>query len=156
MGFIGVVALVASAAGTVMQAKAQNQAAKAEAARLKFNARVKENEAKNKRRALLEEQHIRRGQARRDLESTRAKLMGQGTTMSGSSLTVLLQATEDMAADIAAVSTEREAGIRALSNSAAADRMSAKNARKAGKLSVASTLVGGVGKGASMGFQLGR
>lgn len=154
MGILGAIAVASAVGGAVVKAKAEKDLAKAEIARLKFNAAIADKEARQKRRALLEEQHIRKENARRTIETQRVALAGQGTTLSGSSLTVLLQSAEDMALDIEAISKERETIVQKLANKASIFRTEAKQTRDAGRLSVATTLLGGASKAFTLGSSL--
>lgn len=131
--------------GAIKQAKAQKEQAKAEAARLRLNAAIAEREAAAMRRAQLEEQHIRKSQARRIVEGARARIAKSGVRVEGTPLLVLSQITEDMAADIETISRERTKAVERRLNQARLGIIQAGDVAQAGRLTSQATLLGGAG-----------
>ena len=156
MGLVGALTTISIGTqlfGAAKKAKAEKNAAKAEGARLRLNAEIAEQEAKALRRSQLEEQHIRKEHARREVSSARAKIAKSGFAAGKSSLLVLTQLTEDMAKDIETVSRERDVSVRRKQDEARIGRISAKDVESAGKITSQTTLLAGAGGAASTGAQ---
>lgn len=141
----GLIGLGLSLWGASSSASAQKKAAKAEAKRLRLNAAIALREASAMRRAQLEEQHIRKSQARRALEGARVRLAKSGVMAQGTPLLVLAQAAEDMAMDIETISRERMEAIKRRVDQARLGIIQAGDVKEAGKLTSQATLIGGAG-----------
>jgi len=123
---------------------AARRQAKGQEAMAKYNAEVMAREAAEKRKASLEEQKTRRERMRQTLKTRRALYAKAGVLMEGSPMETQLQAAEYMAEDIAELSRSMEVQARRFESQAALDVYRGRAARAAGRLGVATSLVGGV------------
>jgi hypothetical protein len=151
MGFgtaLGIGGAALSIFGSSKKAKAEKRAAEAEAARLRLNAEIAEEEAKAAERAQLEEQHIRKQHARKTISTARVKFAKSGFTQGKGSLMVLTQLAEDMARDIETVSLERTKQIKRIRDRARLGIIAAGDVEEAGKITSQTSLIQGFGSAA--------
>ncbi len=139
--------------GSFLQAKGVRDAAKAEAALYQYNAALDRREAQQRRTASLDEQGIRREQLQKELKRRRAVVAKRGIQLRGSPLLAQLETAQVMAADIANLAFGRELEARGLEQQATINEFSAGAARQAGRLGVATALVGGVSDISRLGIQ---
>ena len=126
-----------------MGAMNASAAAKSQSAMAKYNAEVKEQEAKTKREAGGIRANQIRERTRKMLSSQRASYAKAGVTTAGSPLTVMMETAEvgEMDALMTAYNAETGAG-RSLSE-ATVQREIGKSAKRAGRMGVGSSLLGG-------------
>ena len=141
------------AAGTAMQMSGAHQAAKSEAALYKYNAALDRREAQQRRTASLDEQRIRRDQMRRTLKRQRVGVAKAGIQMRGSPFEAQLATVEAMSSDIAMLAYGRELEATGLEARAGIGRYRAGAARQAGRIGVATALVGGISDISKLGIR---
>lgn len=132
------------AAGVVLKAVAAKREAKTAEAIAKFNAAAKVRKAERAREVGAEEQLRLRTEMRRTLSRNRVATAVAGVQPIGSPFEAQLEVIRDFSGDIS--ETGRNAQIAALGFETEADlfREQGKEARRAGKLAVASAIIGGV------------
>lgn len=143
-GVLLAVGLGAQAVGTTISARAAKQQAESDAIMHEYNAMVDEREAAAVRRASLDEQLIRRKEAKRLGKKQRALYAKAGVRIEGSPMEVMLESAIAQAEDIALLAREKDLGAKRLMSRAGLSRFKAKAAKRAGKLDVMSELFKGI------------
>ena len=150
---MGVMGMVMMGVGYAAQAQGAAQAAQDETVRLKYNAALDRQEAQQRRTASLDEQRIRRDQMRKTLKRQRAQIAKSKVQLGGSALLVQLESVEVMASDIANLAYGRELEAGGLEARARISDYGIKTTRRAGRIAVATALIGGVSSMSKMGIQ---
>ena len=141
---LAAVAVGATVYGTYTQIRGAKKAAKSEAALYRYNAALDRREAQQRRTASLDEQNIRREQARQALKRQRAKIAKSRIQLSGSALIAQLESAKIMAADIATLAYGRELEAESLEERAKHTGRRATAALESGQLAAQTALVGGL------------
>jgi hypothetical protein len=144
MAFLPMVAMGLSAAGTVVSAIGQNNAGKAEQQAANYNARVAEmNAAAEQDRAGVEADDYRRQQSRKLASSIAARGASGVAIGSGTPLMVSEDVVREIELGASRIGHEGATKANAYRNQATLDRVSGKNARKAGRIAAGATLLSG-------------
>jgi uncharacterized sporulation protein YeaH/YhbH (DUF444 family) len=139
--------------GTAYQVRAARQAAKTQEAMYEYNAKVRQQEAAQIRRASLEEQHIRRDDMRRLLAKRRALYAKGGVTMAGSPMEAQLDVVSEFTEDISRMSLAYDIEAKRQLSGAGLETYKAKAAKRAGRLAVGTALFGGLSDIATLGLR---
>jgi hypothetical protein len=142
---LGQSAMAMMAGGSVIQAYGAREAAKAEAAIYKYNAEVAMREAHQQNVISLEEQRMGRETMRQTLAKQRARYAKAAVQMAGTPFQVQLKAVSDMAADLAMLGYGRQISAQQLRSRAVTEAFKKESARKAGRIGVFTSLLGGAG-----------
>ena len=145
-------AAVATAAGTVFEAMAVKGQAESEEAINEYNAAAARQKAGATRTAAAEEKAVLRERMRDALARNESLVASSGFQMAGTPLQNQMNVINDYAHDIGTLGYQRETEAKQLMNQARLFEYQAESARKAGKLGLGATLVGGVGRMAQIGI----
>jgi len=143
---------IASALAGGASAMGAYQAGKSQEALYKYNAKVKEREEAQIRRASMEEQLIRRTEAKRLLATRETLYAKAGVMMEGSPMEAQLQVAGDMAEDIARLTWQYDIAAQRAKSEATIERYKAKAAKRAMVIDVTTSLLGGGANIAMLGM----
>jgi len=144
----------ATLAGMGMQAGAAYGQGKTRAAIAKYNAAAARRKAERAREVGAEEQLRLRKELRRTLSRNRVAAAAAGVQMVGSPLEAQLMVIRDYASDISEAGRNAEIEARQLQTEAILSEAQAKEARRAGRLGVATALIGGTSSLARQSLEL--
>jgi len=138
--------IMIAATGAIVQAKAADSAAKAQANSSRYAAEVADNNAKIAQDQAKWDADGKDRDLRRILASNNAKTGGSGITGQGSPLEVQMDNVQEMEMDKLAVLYGGDVRSSNYEAEAAQNRQDAKNAKTAGKFAVGTSLLSGAGK----------
>lgn len=133
------------AAGAVTQGVSAYYQGRQQAAIGRFNADVARRKAESTRAAGSEAQYEKRREMRRTLAKNRAATAAAGVQFTGSPIETELGVIRDYAADISQLGVNYETQARAADTEAILQETYAESAKKAGKLGLFTSLLGGAG-----------
>lgn len=142
-------------AGTVVSAYASQQKGEAESTTAKYNARLAEQEAQQRRQAAAIEAEQARERHDRTLAAARARYGASGVTMEGTPLLVMMRSEEEAILDVARIRARGAAEAQTLESQAALYKFAGKKAKQAGMLGAGASLLSGVGSAFSV-YQAGK
>lgn len=154
---MGLAALTAAAvgstiAGTVMQAGAARAEGETQGAIYDYNAEVARQNAEAEQYSSAEKAKLMREQMRNTLARNQANVGASGFQFSGTPLDAELAVIDDYAHDIGTVEYNSRVKNAQLQNQAKLFEYQAESARKAGKLGVGQSIIGGVSDLATIGL----
>lgn len=144
MAFLPAIAAVASVAGGALSALGSLQQSRATAAAADYNAKAGELAAKAERDAGAAEAEDRRRKLMGQRATSIAARGASGVALAGTPLMVDEDILGEIELDVARVGQKAEARATQLENQSRLDRMTARNARKAGPLAAGASLLGSI------------